>query len=229
MNTPEISENVMSFPFEGKYAQLGTLGASTREIWFVLHGYGQLARYFLRKFEPLADAHTCVIAPEGLSKFYLAGFEGRVGATWMTKDDRLRDIRNYIAYLNSLHAHVLQQVGASQVKVHVLGFSQGAATVSRWVMDGKVDFARLVLWAGVFPPDLDIRQSHQVLAGRQVVWVYGQDDPYLTDSRFTEMEAIGHQLGVQPQVISFKGGHDIDAHVLVQLKGGASQPDEMKK
>ena len=36
------------------------------------------------------------MAPEGLSRFYLEGFSGKVGATWMTREDRLNDIDNYL-------------------------------------------------------------------------------------------------------------------------------------
>ena len=36
-----------------------------------MHGYGQLAEYFIRKFNVLEEQNICVIAPEGFSRFYL--------------------------------------------------------------------------------------------------------------------------------------------------------------
>ena len=88
------------------YQQLGTLSARTRRVWFVCHGYGQLAAYFVRHFAFLAEADptTVVIAPEGLSRFYLTGNGGRVGASWMTRDDRLHEIADHINFLNQLSA-----------------------------------------------------------------------------------------------------------------------------
>jgi hypothetical protein len=52
-------------------------------VWFVCHGYGQLAAYFIRHFAFLTEnaPATVVIAPEGLSRFHLSGNGGRVGAT----------------------------------------------------------------------------------------------------------------------------------------------------
>jgi hypothetical protein len=44
-----------------------------------------------------------IIAPEGLSRFYRKGFSGDVVASWMTKDDRLDDMEDYVRYLNDLH------------------------------------------------------------------------------------------------------------------------------
>ena len=40
-----------------------------------------------------------IIAPQGLHKFYLEGTSGRVGASWMTKENREDDIKNYLVYL----------------------------------------------------------------------------------------------------------------------------------
>ena len=138
-----------------RYYQLGTPGPATRRVWFVCHGYGQLAEYFVRHFAVLLehDPMLVVVAPEGLSRFYLQGVGGRVGASWMTRADRLAEIDDYVAYLNQL-ADSLLATCPPDVAVTVLGFSQGAATVSRWLLQAHFRPARLVLWAGAFPPDL---------------------------------------------------------------------------
>jgi len=64
-------------------ARYFTLGRPDREVWFVLHGYGQLAARFLRHFEPLDDGTRLMVAPEALSRFYLgeARAERGVGAS----------------------------------------------------------------------------------------------------------------------------------------------------
>jgi hypothetical protein len=63
----------------------------------VTHGYGQLAKTFIRRFEPIMDAQTLVVAPEGLSRFYWGGFDGPVVASWMTREDRLDEIADCAA------------------------------------------------------------------------------------------------------------------------------------
>ncbi len=87
-----------------RYYTLGPIGAATRQVWFACHGYGQLAERFLQRFEPLDDGAHLIVAPEGLSRFYLSDNprERRVGATWMTREDRLNEIADYVRYLDTL-------------------------------------------------------------------------------------------------------------------------------
>jgi hypothetical protein len=105
-----MKEVNIEFTYKTRYYTKGELGSSTKNIWFVLHGYGQLAKYFLNKFNIVSEAGAYVIAPEGLSKFYLEDVtsrahtgNNRVGATWMTRENRLTDIENYITYLNRIY------------------------------------------------------------------------------------------------------------------------------
>ncbi len=71
-------------------------------IVFALHGYGQLAEFFVRKFNVLNETDYFIVAPEGLHRFYLKGASGRVGASWMTKQERQSDINDYINYLDDV-------------------------------------------------------------------------------------------------------------------------------
>ena len=86
-------------------------------------GMGSSLNIFIRKFIPIANDKRVIVAPGGLSRFYLEGFSGRVGSTWMTKEERLLDIENYISYLNEVANTVLKEA-SEDVKVTLLGFSQ---------------------------------------------------------------------------------------------------------
>lgn len=215
-----MQEHNLTVDFKARYYTLGHLSEHTRQIWFVLHGYGQLARYFIRKFAVLAEQHTLVIAPEGLSRFYLEKVESsgrandRVGGSWMTKENRTVDIENYLHYLNAVAE--LQIGKGNQIPVTLLGFSQGAATASRWATSGKIKFQRLILWSGVFPSDLDLELG-KALQEKEVMLVYGESDPYLNDTRFVEMDRISSALRIIPKVISFEGGHELDEQTLLKL------------
>ena len=61
-----MEEHHINVPRTARYHTVGD-GGTARAIWIVLHGYGQLARYFLRKFEGL-DAGLLIVAPEGLTR-----------------------------------------------------------------------------------------------------------------------------------------------------------------
>jgi len=216
-----MHQHDIEFQFRARYYKQGEINASTRQVWFVLHGYGQLAQYFIRKFSVLEQHHICVIAPEGLSKFYLENFEAgkgrksnRVGATWMTRENRETDIKNYIRYLNTVHE---KEIGSKNIPVSILGFSQGSATASRWATQPNLKYDRLILWAGVFPPDMDFEIGRQILQQKEVLMVYGNKDPFLTDDRFTEMKAITEKLAANIKTITFDGEHDIDSETLLKL------------
>jgi len=204
-----------------RYFQLGDLSATTRHVWFVCHGYGQLAEYFIRHFAAIvaADPTLVVVAPEGLSRFYLegpSGGRGRIGATWMTREDRLSDINDYVGYLNQLSAAILAEVPAA-VRVTVLGFSQGAATVSRWLTHAGFRPTRLVLWAGVFPPDMALPTAEQLLHKLAVTLVAGDEDQFITPADLELQRQFLLGLGVELEVRRFAGKHTLNAQVLRQL------------
>jgi predicted esterase len=212
--------NEIQFSFKARYYKSGEITTDTKAVWFVLHGYGQLAQYFMRKFSVLAERGVCVIAPEGLSRFYLQNFDNsgsrssdRVGATWMTKENRLMDIQNYLTYLSEIYKTEIP----AGMPVTILGFSQGSATASRWALSGKVDFERLILWSGIFPPDMDFNHGREILKDKSVLHVYGTKDPFLSDSRFHEMRSLSEKLGCNVAEVTFEGEHDIDAQTLVKL------------
>lgn len=204
-------EHYINITHQAKYSTIGKLDSTTKQVWFVLHGYGQLSQYFIRKFSLLSDNNQFVIAPEALSRFYLNGHDGRVGATWMTKEDRLKDIENYIGYLNHLYDSFNLD---TNVEVTVVGFSQGAATASRWLSYGHVRAHRLLLWAGIFPPDMEVISAHKSLKKTALYNIHGSDDPYLNSEKLQEQKEIVNQLHLTTKNISFKGGHDIHTPTL---------------
>ncbi|WP_019947297.1 alpha/beta hydrolase [Hymenobacter aerophilus] len=211
-------EHQLSVARTARYQQLGELSAHTQRVWFVAHGYGQLAAYFVRHFAHLvaADPQLVVVAPEGLSRFYLNGTGGRVGATWMTKEDRLAEIDDYVAYLNQLAARILPQA-APEAAITVLGFSQGAATVSRWLARANFRPARLILWAGAFPPDMDFTVASRLLEQLPVTLVCGTDDEFIKEEDLRKQQEFLRRLGVAPKLVRFSGTHTLDRETLTKL------------
>ncbi len=222
-NSTTMIEQRISINFKARYYKLGEINKDTRQIWFVLHGYGQLAQYFLKKFNSLEAKNICVIAPEGLSRFYLEdvnsrsqGGSNRVGATWMTKEDRLTDIENYVTYLNSIYQSEIDGL-KSIPPVTLLGFSQGVATLARWALHGSVQFQRMILWAGILPPDMDFELGKDKVRGKEVIQIYGKQDPFINQDRLEEMKNLCDQLEIIPQIIEYDGKHEIDESVLGQI------------
>jgi len=196
-----------------RVARYFTIGRPDREVWFVLHGYGQLAARFLRHFEPLDDGARLIVAPEGLSRFYLTEdpAERRVGASWMTREDRLAEIEAYVRYLDAVYEELSRTVDRAQAKVTLLGFSQGSATACRWSTMGKARFDRLIIWGGEVPPDVDLLRSLRLSL------VYGSRDPYFTPKVVAATEARLREHGIPYDLSPFEGGHEIDRDVLQRV------------
>jgi predicted esterase len=214
-------ERHISVARTARYQQLGEASPATRQLWVVLHGYGQLAEYFIRHFRPLhaADpAGTVIVAPEGLSRFYLHGTDGRIGASWMTRADRLREIADQSSYLTQLLASLLAACPAT-TRVTVLGFSQGTATASRWLATyaGHWRPQRLILWAGDFPADIAPQLAWQAVQGLPVALVSGDQDAYVSPDKLEEQADALRQHGARVTTHSFSGGHTLDAALLHHL------------
>lgn len=192
------------------------------EIWIVLHGYKQLARRFIRRFEPIDDGTRLIVAPEALSRFYVSAESGRhgsgsiVGATWMTREEREQEIHDYVRYLDALYSRIAREVERT-VPLTILGFSQGVATATRWVTHGTVSPQRLILWGDFTPPDLDLALARTALENVDVTMVRGSGDAALSP-RLAAGEA-GRLSGasIAYRTVTYEGGHDIDAETLAGL------------
>lgn len=212
-----IQENHITITRTARYFTLGNIHGPLRQVWFVCHGYGQLAGYFIRHFDVLNDEHRLIIAPEGLSRFYLDTNSGRVGASWMTREDRLKEIDDYLYYLESLYTQVFKSVQRTAVTVYILGFSQGVATVCRWISHGMVKADRLILWAGFVPPDLDLAENKKFFQKLELSMVVGKQDDYINLLLLSQQEARLKKQEISYQLITFDGGHQLNAEVLRKL------------
>lgn len=219
----EATERHLEVVRTARYWVLGGDTPAPAEVWFVLHGYRQLAQRFLRRFGPLDDGTRVIVAPEGLSRFYVETTPSRhgpssvVGAAWMTREDRDHEIADYVRYLDALGAEVLRGLGGTPA-VTVLGFSQGVATACRWTVLGRARPRRLVLWGDYLPPDLPLEQAADAWRSTRVVRVRGDRDPIFrgVDATSAEEERL-RAAGIASDVIPFEGGHEIDPRALAAV------------
>ena len=214
-------------PRTARYYRLGPDQPDVREVWLVCHGYGQLARYFLRPFRAVtggAEARL-IVAPEGLSRFYLDGHTGaydRIGATWMTRDDRLHEIDDQVTYLDAVLAEVTDGLGA--FRLGVLGFSQGAATAARWLDRSPLLVARgwhpsrFVVWGADLPHDLDLADAGpRWLSDADLRLVIGDEDEYATPDRVRAARERLDAASVPYRHVPYAGGHRIVPEVLREI------------
>jgi predicted esterase len=225
----EALEHAIEVTRSARYYTLGPARGAVRELWVVLHGYRQLARRFLQRFRPLDDGSRLLLAPEALSRFYVDpspgrhGPESRVGATWMTREDREREIGDYVRYLDRVLERVLADLSGPPRSTVVLGFSQGCQTAARWVVLGSVRPDRLILWGDHAPPDLPEQAARKRLAGVRVTVVQGTRDPSLggAGAEVGRPQAPDRlsALGIAWTLERYEGGHEIDPVTLAVLAG----------
>lgn len=213
-----MKEHHIKITRTARFYTLGELNENTKHIWFVLHGYGQLAQYFIKKFEVLAENDTFIIAPEALSRHYLKNFGGRVGATWITKEDRLNEIDDYVNYLNDVYDVILKDFDPKNVQIHLVGFSQGASTVCRWLDNQHIKCNNLILWAGYFANGITEVINPEKLKNIPVYYVYGTNDEFINDENVEAMKFMERiKEEISPTILSFDGGHAIDTTTLLNL------------
>lgn len=203
-----------------RYALLGTQPERAQRVWFALHGYGQLVPRFVRHFAAIIPPDTCLIAPEGLSRFYLAspspdgGHLQRVGATWMTREEREHDIADNIRWLDTVYDDV---VGDRIVPVGVLGFSQGVATATRWIAAGHPRVDAFVAWAGTLAHDVPPHALSTALVHAQVAVVRGTRDELMSEDAAASLLGTLQQIAPRTALHRFDGGHQLEGALLSML------------
>jgi predicted esterase len=195
---------------------MGSFDGPLSEVWIVCHGQGQLAARFLSRFLPIERDDRLFIAPEALSRYYVTPpksgpnpANAPIGASWMTREDREREIEDYVRYLDAVHDEVFSKVPREKVLLWVLGFSQGTATAARWVARGKVDPDRVVLWSGMLPPELNSESAGSLARRAPLTVVFGRNDEFASPELIAAQEARVKELGVPHETIRFDGGHEI--------------------
>ena len=207
-----------------RYCTLGDGGPPVREIWIACHGYGQLAGRFIRHFRAIEHPSRLIVAPEALSRFYLEnslphGPDARIGATWMTREDRDSEIGDYVEYLDALAGLLLQGRDRAQLRLVAFGFSQGVATVMRWLALGQTRADRLIAWSGSVPHDLDVAAARHRFGSVPVTCAFGDRDQFFDESRIAQQTAALQAAGVPFEYVPFSGAHTIDGATLARVAG----------
>ncbi len=213
--TMEPESHHLTVSRTARYLTLGRSDEPFDDVWFLFHGYGQLASEFLGYARALARTGRLLVVPEALSRFYHEDHQ-RVGASWMTREDRLAEIDDYLSYLDLLQARIFASLDRARTRLRVLGYSQGVATAARWVTRAGAEAVELVAWGSPLPQDLD-EASLRRLGRMKLTLVAGTRDPFLTDQHLEQQSALLRSHGVAFEVKRFEGGHRLDDDTLEAL------------
>ncbi len=195
-----------------RYFTIGNLNDSTENVWIVLHGYAQLAADFIKTFEVLDNGKNFIVAPEGLNRFYTGKAPRRVVSTWMTSEDRLNEIQDYILYLDNLYQHL--NLHQSKAKIYLLGFSQGVATASRWLHATQNRVDHFVDYAGEMGTELYNPFSKKI-RNTPMTYVTGKNDPLISLDEHLKVYEMMKSLNAN--IIEFDGGHEVRTDVVERI------------
>ena len=181
------------------------------KVLVVLHGYGQLARYFIKKFDHLIGYDILAIQAPNL--FYINGFNGRVGANWMTKENREEAIDTQQRILDAVAGFVSEKYQS----ISLCGFSQGAATASRWVMWEVINFEKVMLYGGEIAPESYNYFKHHL--PKNIKYVVGKDDEFYSEEKVVAYQKKLDSVGVLLKLQSVVGKHSVDKQVVKDYFG----------
>ena len=205
----------ISISKKARYFQLGKISEQTKTIWFVFHGYGMLSQYFIKKFKNLENNHTVIISPEALSRFYIGENYDRVGASWITKEDKLDDIDDNIAYLNSLFELTTKNIDLNSINIHLLGFSQGGATACRWILNSNIKINSLGLWGADIPIDCLSEKNREKWLQFKTTLIIGKRDEFISDENKAKFAKLLSSYRLKYNLIEYDGAHKIIEEVLI--------------
>lgn len=203
-------EKEISYAATNSYSTLNMLTKSTKHVWFVCHGMGYLSRYFLKYFKTLPPDEHYIIAPQATSKYYIQPGFKHVGASWLTKENTLKETENVMRYFNAV---LNNEDIPKKANLIVLGYSQGVSVAMRYVAKRQLQCAQLILHSGGIPKELEPEDFKFLNA--KVHLVYGTNDEYLNAERIQfEKEKALQLFGKNLNVIPFDGKHEMNIEII---------------
>lgn len=181
----------------------------------LLHGWGQNARSFIRKFASLRGHNILLIAPQAPHQFYLDRETRKVGFSWMTAFDRDRAIDDVVTGLDAVLERVENTLATGPLCPFVLGFSQGVSIAWRYAIHGRRKVSGLVACGGDLPPDVEAALPDR--AAFPVMLVHGKDDAIVPWVKAEAAEKVLRERCFPLEANYFDGGHDIPTDLLDRL------------
>lgn len=208
-------EKQVSYSTVNTYSTLNQLTEKTRTIWMVFHGMGYLSKYFIRYFSGLNPEENYIIAPQAPSKYYQDRLFKYVGASWLTRENTVMETENVLNYVQTVFQ---EEVPEDFPNLIVLGYSQGVSIATRWLVREKINCSKLILHSGGIPKELKSGDFDFLTPGTEVIYLYGNNDPYITEARKTEEIISGTNLfGDRLKTVVFEGKHKVNTDFIKKL------------
>src|SRR5688500_16919410 len=182
----------------GRYLVRAPTTARPWPALFSFHGYGEDAATNLTALQRIPTASGwLLVAVQALHPFYTKN--ERIGASWMTRQDRELAIADNLRYVAGVVEAVAHEFGLETSPIVFAGFSQGVAMAYRAA--ATIPAAGVIVLAGDVPPDVT-EPLPEVLIGR------GSADDWYTDGKMAADVARLKGLARNVETSVFEGGHE---------------------
>lgn len=208
-----LEDKEISYTTTNSYSTLNSLTNTTKNVWFVCHGMGYLSRYFLKYFEGLDADENYMIAPQAQSKYYIPPKFKHVGASWLTKENTLKETENVMRNFDAIfEAENIPKT----INLIVLGYSQGVSVAMRYIVKRQLQCAQLILHSGGIPKEINPIDFSFLDA--KVTMIYGTQDEYLNDKRIaSETKRVQELFENKAQILPFNGKHVVNVKLINSL------------
>ena len=209
-----MKKHLIEIQKKARYYTAGANAANCSRVLLAAHGYGMSAERFAQKLETVLDGKTCLIVPEGLYRYYIDNAHKKVGAHWMTKEERLDDIADNVRYLE----RVLADCGiGKQTPVTALGFSQGTHTLLRFSVRTEHNIRHFISWGSHIPADVLEEEFLPFFQRARLTLAWGNEDEFISPDKMQMHAEELNDKGVPFELVKYNGRHKIETDVLRDL------------
>ena len=207
------TEKEIVYTISNSYTTLNSLTSKTKNVIFACHGMGYLSRYFLKYFKGVNSDDNYIIIPQAQSKYYIAPKMKHVGASWLTKENTLKEMENIISYFDS----VLSNEKIENLNFIFLGYSQGVSVAMRYLAKRKIIVSKLILMSGGIPKELTPKDFKYLKNKAVIYYVYGDKDEYITEDFLNSEKKRFEDLFSNINYIEFDGNHEVKSEIIESI------------
>jgi predicted esterase len=207
------TEKEIVYTISNSYTTLNSLTSITKNVIFACHGMGYLSRYFLKYFKGINSDDNYIIIPQAQSKYYIAPKMKHVGASWLTKENTLKEMENINSYFDS----VLSNEKIENLNFIFLGYSQGVSVAMRYLAKRKIIVSKLILMSGGIPKELTPKDFKYLKNKAAIYYIYGDKDEYITEDFLNSEKKRFEDLFSNINYIEFDGNHEIKTEIIESI------------
>lgn len=209
-------EKEISYQTTNSYSTLNTVSNATKNVWLVYHGMGYLSKYFINYFDELNTDENYIIAPQAQSKYYIPPKFKHVGASWLTKENTLKETENVMRYFDAVLKSEALPLDKNLI---VLGYSQRVSVALRYIAKRQLQCSQIAILSGGIPKELNARDFDFLNPNTKVSLIFGTNDDYLDEDRILYEKNRAFELFGRSdlQIIPFEGTHEVRKDLINNL------------